>query len=86
MKANPADKSEIAAGAAAMRDIFLKSVMLRGGLPAGTVLAAGHLTTKKPGTGLSARNFDDLPGRVLARDVEADVPLSWSDLEGGEPA
>jgi len=84
-KANPADKSAVAPGAQAMRDIFLKSVMLRENLTAGTVLTADQLTTKKPGTGISARFYDDVTGRTLACDVDVDVPLKWDDLEGGEP-
>ncbi|MCZ6605338.1 MAG: N-acetylneuraminate synthase family protein [Alphaproteobacteria bacterium] len=79
--ANPVDKTQISATAAEMRDIFFKSVVPRADLPADTVLEAGHITTKKPGTGIPASQFDNLIGRTLARDVKKDQPLVDEDFQ-----
>ena len=80
MRANPVDKTNRNETSAPLREIFLKSVVLRLDLPAGTVLEEAHLTTKKPGTGISATEFDNVIGRVLAHDVRKDVPLQPGDL------
>lgn len=81
MRSAPVDKSAVDAAVAPLREIFLKSVVARGDLPAGTVLERCHLTTKKPGTGIPASAFEDVIGRTLARDVVRDVPLLEEDLK-----
>lgn len=80
--AHPVDKTEIDPELSELRDIFFKSVVPRTDLPAETVLEAEHMTTKKPGTGISASEFANLIGRTLARDVKRDVPLVEEDLKG----
>ncbi len=81
MKANPLDKSAVAESVAPLREIFLKSLVPVRDLEAGTVIAAGDLGAKKPGTGIPASEFESVLGRRLARDVKRDVPLQESDLE-----
>jgi N-acetylneuraminate synthase len=81
MKASPVDKDALAADMAPLRGLFTKSVVLRGDLPAGTVLRAEHLAAKKPGTGIPAARMEELIGRRLKRDVAADAPLAEEDLE-----
>ena len=81
MLAAPVDKADVPDAVAPLRDIFLKSVVATGDLPAGTVLERAHLTTKKPGTGIPASAFEEVVGRTLARDVARDVPLLEEDLE-----
>jgi len=81
MRAHPVDKTVPNAAFQPLRDIFLKSVVLRLDLPAGTMLERDHLTTKKPGTGIPASEFDTVIGRVLARDAKKDVPLQPLDLK-----
>jgi N,N'-diacetyllegionaminate synthase len=76
MKAHPVDKDELGAEMAPMRELFNKSVVARMDLPAGTVLAAEHLTAKKPGTSIPARRLPDLIGRCLACAVTADQVLT----------
>jgi N-acetylneuraminate synthase/N,N'-diacetyllegionaminate synthase len=49
-------------------------------LPAGHVLTADDLTTKRPGTGVPANRFDATVGRTLARAVKADTVLQPADL------
>ncbi len=81
MQAAPVDKSIVADAIAPLREIFLKSVVARDDLAAGTVLERHHLTTKKPGTGIPASAFEDVIGRTLARDIVRDVPLLDDDLK-----
>jgi len=81
MKANPVDKSAPHKDAAPLRQIFLKSVVPLEDLPQGTRLSEQHLGTKKPGTGIPATQFTSLIGRVLAKDVTANIPLQPEDLE-----
>ena len=80
-RAHPVDKDGSAAELAPMRKLFMKSVVARRGLGAGTVLARPDLAAKKPGTGIPADRLDALVGRRLARDVVADALLSEEDLE-----
>ena len=75
------DKDEAARELEPMRRLFMKSVVARRPLAAGTVLARGDLASKKPGTGIPAERLDALVGRRLARDVTADALLSEDDLE-----
>ena len=81
MRAHPVDKTAVSADAAPLREIFMKSVAARADLPAGTVLAAEHLTAKKPGTGIPARELPGLLGRRLRRAVARDALLAPDDLE-----
>lgn len=81
MDAHPVDKDAAAAGLKGMRDLFQKSVAVVRDLPAGTVLTQDVLTTKKPGTGIPARESEAVLGRRLARAVSADRVLTWGDID-----
>lgn len=81
MLEHPVDKTSVDTQVGELRDVFLKSVVPRTNLPAGTALQAEQLTTKKPGTGISATQFNSLIGRILARAVKKDMPLVEQDLE-----
>ena len=80
-RANPVDKDAAARELAPMRQLFMKSVVARRPLAAGTVLARTDLAAKKPGTGIPAEQLGSLVGRRLARNVAADALLSSEDLE-----
>ncbi len=64
-----------------LREIFTQSVVTTANLPTGTVLERDHLSTRKPGTGIPARDLDQLVGRTLARDVLEGTYLSYEDFE-----
>ena len=81
MTAHSVDKDTVAEAMTDMRRLFTKSVALCVSLSRGDVLTREHLTVKKPGTGLPARQMAALVGRRLARDVEAGSLLKESDLE-----
>jgi len=63
-----------------VRATFEKSVVVTRSVAAGTVLEAGMLTTKRPGTGIPAVRFKDVVGRRAARDLEPDRLLEEADL------
>ncbi len=81
MRANPVSKDELPESVTSLRGIFMKSVVVRDDLPAGTVLREEHLTTKKPGTGIPAGELPSLVGRRLRKSVDRDTLISPEDLE-----
>lgn len=84
MRAHPGDKASLPESVTALRDIFMKSVVAARDLEEGAVLALEHLTTKKPGTGIPARDLHTLVGRRLLRALERDELIHPDDLEAGE--
>jgi N-acetylneuraminate synthase len=84
MRAHPGDKAALPESVTSLRDIFMKSVVAARRLERGTVLALGDLTTKKPGTGIPAKDLHSLVGRRLLRSLEGDDLLHPDDLEAGE--
>lgn len=81
MAAAPVDKDAMAATLAPVRRLFTRSIAPRMDLPAGTVIAEGMLTLKKPGTGMPAPELPRLVGRRLKNAVSADRLLKPEDLE-----
>lgn len=81
MKASPVDKDALPADRAALRNVFMKSIVARCDIPAGTVLDNQHLATKKPGTGIPAADLPKLVGRRLRRAVGRDDMIAAGDLE-----
>ncbi len=63
-----------------VRRIARQSVTTTRALRAGSTIEPDAITIKRPGTGISPRHFDELGGRTVARDIEADMPLAWEDL------
>jgi N,N'-diacetyllegionaminate synthase len=80
MQASPVDKNEMAKTKAHLRPVFFRSVVVRKAMKAGQRLEKAEMTTKKPGTGISAELLNDLVGRELAKDVAADQLLREEDL------
>lgn len=78
---HPVDKDKVAAELEGMRRLFMRSVALRSGQPAGTVLTRAMLTLKKPSTGIPENTLPELIGRRLKCAVAADRLLTWEDLE-----
>jgi N-acetylneuraminate synthase len=82
MIANPVDKDAMGSELEPLRKLFTKSVVARVDLPAGTILQAAHLTTKKPGTGVPAARLPQLLGARLRRTVRADDQVLDADVDG----
>lgn len=63
-----------------------RSIVAARALPAGTVLTEADIDYKRPGTGLSPAQVDEVLGRRLRRDLAADELVLLEDLEstGGE--
>lgn len=66
-----------------VRSVSRQSLIPRHSFPAGHVLTRDDLTIKRPGIGLEPCELEGVVGRALARDVEADVPLTRGDLQTG---
>jgi N,N'-diacetyllegionaminate synthase len=64
-----------------VRDAFEKSIVAAVEVPAGAVLEPSMLTTKRPGSGISALRLREVVGRRAARDLEPDHMLEPADLE-----
>lgn len=58
------------------------SVVTRTGVEAGETFTLENLTTKRPGTGVPAREYFEVIGREAARSIEADTIVSRSDIVG----
>ncbi|NJN32446.1 MAG: hypothetical protein HC824_19990 [Synechococcales cyanobacterium RM1_1_8] len=84
MKANPVDKEVMAQELSPLRDLFTKSLVARLDLPAGTVLEAGHLAVKKPGTGIPVHRLPEVVGRRLRHAIKGNELLGEQDLVEGD--
>jgi len=82
MRRHPLDKQRLPESVTSLRGIFMKSVVAARDLAAGTALAAEHLATKKPGSGIPANDLPKLVGRRLRRALARDELVAWDDLEG----
>ena len=80
MLRHPVDKDAAARKLRPMRRLFMKSVVVRSDLPAGTLLRPHHLTAKKPGTGIPVEAIDKIYGRRLKRVIKAGSMLRPADL------
>jgi N-acetylneuraminate synthase len=80
MLASPVDKDAMAERLMGMKQIFEKSVVTLTAIPAGTVITAAMVGVKKPGTGIPARRLNEVVGRRVKRDLDADTLLSEDDL------
>lgn len=81
MDAHPVQKDVMAGELNQMRELFQKSLAVTQALPAGEMLTRAVLTTKKPGTGISAREIEKILGRRLVRAVSPDRVLTWDDID-----
>lgn len=54
-----------------------RSLVAKTKIKKGQQITANNLTAKRPGTGISADNFDLLLGRIAKVDIEADSILQW---------
>jgi N-acetylneuraminate synthase len=59
---------------------FRRSIALVHSLKAGDMIRYDDIAFKRPGTGISADRFQEIIGRRVNRDIEADTTLFWEDL------
>lgn len=81
MLSNPVDKNAEAKALEKMRQMFGQALVAAENLPAGTVLAAQHLSSKKPLAGIPASDFPSVLGAKLRRAVNAGEFLQSTDLQ-----
>lgn len=81
MRAHPVDKALVPESVAPLRGLFMKSVVARTDLAAGTILGREHLAAKKPGSGIPAECLETLLGQRLRRALQRDELLSRDDVE-----
>lgn len=58
-----------------------KSVVLTRAVNSGDRLARADLAVKRPGTGIGPRYFEQVIGRAVRSNMEADAVLTWDDLQ-----
>lgn len=58
-----------------------KSVVLKIAVQAGERLTMEHLVLKRPGTGLMAKEYPNILGKITRRDLPPNHLLQWNDLE-----
>jgi N,N'-diacetyllegionaminate synthase len=80
MLAAPVDKDAAAVRLEPLRRVFMKSVVARVDLPAGSLLREEHLAVRKPGTGIAPERLREVVGGLLVRSVTAGEPLRPSDV------
>ena len=64
-----------------VREIARKSVVAKISLKEGTRLSPDNITVKRPGTGIPAKLFDQVIGKRMKKDVDADSLITWNDIE-----
>jgi sialic acid synthase SpsE len=63
-----------------IREWAHRSVVTVRSVGAGETITSEMVWTKRPGTGIPARQLDDVVGRSASRDLPANTLLSWDDL------
>lgn len=81
MISSPVDKDAMAGELADMRALFNKSLVMAVDLAAGVRLERGHLTARKPGTGVPVGRLGEVVGKTLRRDMRAGEFLREGDFE-----
>lgn len=57
------------------------SIVARRDIKKNEVIAEDMLTFKRPGTGISPKFIDEVLGRKIKKDLQADEQISWEDLD-----
>ena len=58
-----------------------KSLVIEHAVKAGQSLSASNLSIKRPGYGISPKNYEQVIGRKVKTDLHDDAVLTWNDLE-----
>ncbi len=65
-----------------IRKWAFRSIVSNRKIEKGETISGDDIWSKRPGTGIPSRFRDDIIGRVAQRDIEENVLLKWSDLDG----
>ncbi len=77
----PLDKDEISQKLNATKKLFGKSLTLKENSKKNTIITEDMITLKKPGTGIQALQKNQLLGKKLLKDKNANEILEWSDFQ-----
>ena len=58
-----------------------KSLIIEHAVKAGQSLSASNVSIKRPGYGISPKNYEQVIGRKVKTDLHDDAVLTWNDLE-----
>ena len=72
---------QIQPGEQDVRNMAHNSVVSLRDIAAGATIRPDDVWAKRPGTGIPARQLDDVVGRVAARAISKDRLISWDDLK-----
>lgn len=81
MRAAPVDKDQVPENIAPLRKLFMKSLVASRDLPAGRLLEAADLSSRKPGAGIPVEAIEQVVGRRLRRALGARDFLAADDLD-----
>jgi N,N'-diacetyllegionaminate synthase len=76
------NKDEIASRMSDMKDVFQKSIVSIVEIPMGTVISKEMIGFKKPGTGIPAKDAEQIIGKCTKKVIRKDRLISEEDLEG----
>lgn len=79
-KALGSEQKSLAPGEMNARKYARRSLVSRTAIGKGEKISEANLTTKRPGTGIPARQYDNVIGHVAKVDINADTILNWSML------
>ncbi len=77
----PVIKDEAVGDLDEMKRVFEKSVVTRTPIPKGTVITEKMIATKKPGTGIPAKYFDEIIGKRTKVDLPVDHTILIDEIE-----
>lgn len=63
-----------------VRSLARSSIIAARDIPAGTTIRADYLTTRRPGTGISPLEWDNLLGTVATTDISANSCIMWTQV------
>ena len=63
------------------RNVARKSIVLKKDMKRGDVITSDDLEIKRPGNGIAPKYMEQLLGKVLKRDIQADELLRYEDME-----
>ncbi len=81
MNNNPVDKDKLFEELTPMRKLFTRSIVARKNIAPGTIITEEFIVFKKPGTGVSPENAQELLGKKAIRELKADEIINLSDVE-----
>lgn len=84
MRQNPVNKSVLTEDLVRMRGLFMKSIVARHDLAAGTILNLENLTEKKPAGGIAGHLIARFEGIKLLKPLAVDEALGWSHISADD--